>query len=81
MSLTLTIPEFVAQRRQPKNAAAVRVIPAPKGFVVPVTWKEVAAEPNVVPLVITPESPEPPQLVKSITRLRIPLELRLDPTL
>lgn len=82
MSLSLPIPEFIGPRRPAKRpATTVRCIPEPKVFVVPVTWEEIQVPPNSVPLLIHPASSAPTRRVKTVTRLKIPLELRLDPTL
>ena len=82
MSLTLPIPEFIGTRRPAKRpATTVRCIPEPKAFAVPVIWEETPATPNLVPLLIHPATAIPARRANTVTRLRIPLELRLDPPL
>lgn len=80
MSLILPIPEYLGGRRQPPRPGAVRAVPEPKAFVLPVTWKETVATPDSVPLLINPVAAEPHRR-QTITRRKIPLALRLGPTL
>lgn len=81
MALLLSIPESLGGRRQPPRRAAARVGPAPKAFVVPVTWEETLAAPDSVPLLIHPELTGPTHRRQTITRRSIPLALRWEPPL
>ena len=82
MSLSLPIPEFIGTRRPAKRpATTVRYIPELKAFVVPVLWEATPTVATSVPLLINPVVAAPTRRVKTVTRLKIPLELRLDPTL
>ncbi len=81
MALILPIPEHLGGHRLSPRPAAVRVVPAPKAFVLPVTWEETLATPNTVPLLIRPTTSGPTHRRQTLTRRKIPLALRLDPTL
>jgi hypothetical protein len=83
MSLTLPIPEFISTRRSGKQrpATTARRSPELKTLVVPVIWEENPTSATSVPLLINPAAPVSARRVKTVTRLKIPLELRLDPTL
>jgi hypothetical protein len=82
MALTLPIPEFIGTRQPARRPAmTVRCIPEPKAFVVPVLWEAAPTVATSVPLLINPAVSAPTRRVKTVTRLKIPLELRLDPTL
>jgi hypothetical protein len=75
MSLTLPIPEFIGMRRPAKRpATTIRSISELKAFVVPVIWEENPAKATSVPLLINLTVSAPTRRVKTITRLRIPLE-------
>jgi hypothetical protein len=82
MSLTHPIPEFIGTRRSAKRpATTARYIPELRAFVVPVLWEAAPTVATSVPLLINPAVSAPTRRVKTVTRLKIPLELRLDPTL
>lgn len=80
MSLSLPIPEYITSRRVIRSTVTARVVPA-RTFVLPVTWEETTTKPTPVPLRINPASDASVRHANTITRLKIPLELRLDPTL
>lgn len=81
MTLSLPIPSIKVVRRQPKVTALIRIVPEPKTFTLPVTWEETTGQPVTIPMLLAPSLRESSVPGKSLTRLTIPLELRLDPTL
>ncbi len=55
MTISPPIPDFKTARQLAKVSCLVRIVPEPKAFVLPVAWKETAAE--IIPISVPANQP------------------------
>lgn len=81
MTISVPISTFKIVRQQPKVATHIRIVPHPNICTLPVTWEETAEQPVLVSVPAKSQFRKFPRMAEAVIRVRMPLELRLDPTL